>query len=276
MNSLMRRFLLGWTCCALLTLSAPGFAQTPAQADDILLKAFQHDGGTDTIARITFTFTPSKAPGFTYYMAWKRYTQGDILSKILMFKESPPEGRGTGYLSTFYKPQVNKADEEWLYMPELRMTRKLSHTTQKSEKEEEYAPSELRQYDLEPRDPTLDSSQLLRTEALDEVECYVIESIPRPHPPTIYPYTKVIRWISRDNHLPLRIDHYGEDEQLIKRQTLTWRKIKNVWVWDEVIGENLRTGAKTTLKMSDVRVNLGLPEMLFSKRSLERGASAMP
>jgi len=242
-------------------------------ADAIMQKSYAVYSGDDSLSRITFTFQEKGFPEkkLVYTMAWKRFTQGEYESKVMMFREFPPDAKGVSYMGFFYTPNPSRNDDEWMYLPELRMVRKLSHSGPKHAKQEEFAPSELRQYDLMPRHPEYDTQQLIGTEKLGDVDCYVIQSTPKPNGAEAYPYSKVVKWISKDNFLPLRVEYYNEHGKLHKQQVAQWKKIGNAWVWEEVKGINTLTGNKTTLTVSDVRINVGLTDASFSKRTMQLG-----
>lgn len=246
-------------------------------ADDIVKKSFAVDGGDDSLSRISFIFQENGQPErrLTYFMAWKKFKgAGDIDSKVIMFREFPPDAKGVSYMGFFYRPELNRNDEEWLYLPELRLVRKLSHSGPKHAKEEEFAKSELRQYDLVSRDPGADGHQLLRSEVLEGVDCYVIESTPKGRG-DYYPYSKAIKWIAKDGFLPLRSDYHDEKGKLLKQQTFKWKRAGDAWVWEEVTAENVQTGNKTTLRISDIRVNVGLTDDAFTKRVMQVGVEGV-
>ncbi len=242
-------------------------------ADAIMQKSYAVYSGDDSLSRITFTFQEKGFPEkkLVYTMAWKHFTQGEYEAKVMMFREFPPDAKGVSYMGFFYTPNPSRNDDEWVYLPELRMVRKLSHSGPKHAKQEEFAPSELRQYDLMPRHPEYDTQQLIGTEKLGDVDCYIIQGIPKPNAEEAYPYSKVVKWISKDNFLPLRVDYYNEHGKMHKQQMTKWKKIGNAWMWEEVKGINMLSGNKTTLTVSDVRINVGLTDESFSKRTMQLG-----
>ena len=242
-------------------------------ADVIMQKSYAVYSGDDSLSRITFSFQEKDVPEkkLVYTMAWKRFTEGEYEAKVMMFREFPPDAKGVSYMGFFYTPNPSRNDEEWVYLPELRMVRKLSHTGPKHAKQEEFAPSELRQYDLMPRHPEYDTQQLIGSEKVANVDCYVIQSIPKPNAEEAYPYSKVVKWISKDNFLPLRVDYYNEHGKLFKQQVTKWKKIGKAWVWEEVKGGNTFTGNQTILTVSDIKINVGLTDESFSKRAMQLG-----
>lgn len=243
-------------------------------ADVIMKKTFEVYGGDDSLSKITFIFQEKGEPEkkLIYSMAWKKFKgAGEVDTKVMMFRDFPPDAKGVSYLGIFYKPEFNKNDDEWLYLPELRMVRRLSHTGPKHAKEEEFSKSELRQFDLVPRNPDDDMHKLLPSAAMEGVDCHVIESIPKKGGAEVYPYGKVVRWVSKDNFLPLRIDYYDEYNKLQKQQFTKWKKMNDAWVWEEVVGTNVQTGNKTLLTITGIKLNVGLTDESFSKRAMQLG-----
>ena len=267
-----------WVACLVHGAQADELHADPS-ADAIMQKSYTVYSGDDSLSRITFTFQEQGMPEkkLVYTMAWKRFTEGEYEAKVIMFREFPPDARGVSYMGFFYMPHPSRNDDEWIYLPELRMVRKLSHSGPRHAKQEEFAPSELRQYDLMPRHPEYDINRLVGTEKLGNVDCYIIESTPRPGAEEYYPYGKVVKWISKDNFLPIRADYYAdaqgstENGKLYKQQMTQWKKISDAWVWEEVRAINTLTGNKTTLSVSDVRINVGLTDASFSKRAMQLG-----
>lgn len=268
---------LSATFVVFLCFFAMGVQADELSADAIMQKSYTVYSGDDSLSRITFIFQEKGVPEkkLIYTMAWKRFTEGEYEAKVMMFREFPPDAKGVAYMGFFYTPNPSRNDDEWLYLPELRMVRKLSHSGPKHAKQEEFAPSELRQYDLMPRHPEYDTHQLLGAERIGGVDCYVIQSVPKSNAEEYYPYSKTVKWISKDNFLPLRVDYYNEHGKATKQQTSKWKKIGNAWMWEEVVGVNVLTANKTTLIVSDIRVNVGLTDASFSKRTMQLGIEGL-
>ena len=47
------------------------------------------------------------------------------------------------------------------------------------------------------------------------------------------------------------------------------------WVWQKVVIVNVQTGSQTTLNLTDIQVNQGLKESLFTERMMQQGAAAL-
>jgi len=274
------------TAVALITwvLVAPSTALAQPSADEIINKSLEVYGGDNSLSTLTFSFQESNEieRKLVYRMLWKDYKGKDGLStKMIFFKEFPPDDKGIAYMSWIYRPDMNQDDDEWLYLPELRSVRKLSKKIDshhegrhQHDKDDEFAKSVLHRPHLVPRPVYLDRHQLLRTEDLDGKNFYVIERIPKKHTDD-FPYSKTINWISADNYLLTKIDYYDTGGKVVIHQRINWQKIADAWVWDKVEATDVETGNNTTLTVSDVRVNIGIDDEAFTKRVMKLGIDSL-
>ena len=247
-------------------------------AEEIVGKAYAINGGDDSTSRLTFDL--HKADGserkLVYTMAWKKYPPGsDVSNKVIFFNEYPPDDKGKSYM-IWVSADRQKQDDEWMYLPELRMVRKITHdqSHRHKDKEDDFARSILTQTNLVPRNPELDQHKLLHEEPLNGHNDYVVESVPK-RVDKLYPYSKTRRWISKDNFLPERIDYYGENGKVELQQTFKWKNIGDAWVWEQVVAVSPSTGDKTVLDISDIRLNNHLSDEVFSSRSMRLGKDSL-
>jgi len=245
-------------------------------AADIVTKSSEIEGGDDSMSRLSFTL--ERADGaerkLIYTMVWKEYAGRDhVDDKVIFFSEYPPDAKGKSFMVWVYD---NKKDDEWMYLPGLRMVRKMvpgEHHGHHDE-DDDFSHSVLTQVDLMPRDPDLDTHTRLQDEALGGHRDYVVESIPKKISED-YPYQKTRRWITRDNFLPERIDYFAPSGELIKRQTIKWKRLGRAWVWEQVVGENLITHERTVLDISAIKLNSGFKDEVFSARTLRLGKDSI-
>jgi hypothetical protein len=257
---------------------APHVTLAEPTAAEIVTKSYEINGGEDSISRLTFTF--SKADGtekkLVYTMAWKKYpSDNDVHDKVIFFSEYPPDDNGKSYM-IWVSANREKQDDEWMYLPELRMVRKVTHNEshRHSDKEDDFAHSVLTQVNLVPRRPGLDNHSLIDEENVDGHSDYVIESVPKQASKS-FPYQKIRRWITEKDFLCERIDYYGETGEVTIRQGIQWKKIGDAWVWQKVVGSNLQTNDRTELDISDIRVNNGFKDEVFTARSLRLGKDSI-
>ncbi len=243
-------------------------------ATEIVTKAHDVAGGDDSISRLTFTFQkPDGAEKkLIYTMVWKEYGgKDDIDDKVIFFSDYPPDDKGKSFMTWVYG---NKKADEWMYLPELRMVRKVTHSEHHhhDNEEDDFAHSVLTHIDLVPREPGLDDHALVHEGVAEGV--YLVESIPKQVSKD-FTYQKTRRWISKDHFLLERIDYYGKSGEVEKRQTTKWKKIGEAWVWEQVVGEDLKTKARTVLDISDIRLNNDLKDEVFSARTLRLGKDSI-
>lgn len=278
-------------CLMLPLISAPVCAQEAPDAEDaasLMQRAYEVSGGNDSFSRIRFhfEFDRGRSSSATLVMAFRRGS-GDVDYRVIMFSESPPDHKDTGFLGVFYRPGAGKEDEMWLYLPELRSTRRLTHSQpshahdhghdmtghmRHGESPDEFSVSELDHEELMPRWPGLDDHRLIALEDYEGRLAWKIESTPRD--PATSVYGRRVHWVDREHALLLRIEYHEPGGRHVKTQTQQWRSHGGDWLWERVVAINHLNGNRTVLEQSDVRVNAGLPDELFSRRVLSRGAGS--
>jgi hypothetical protein len=261
---------------------------TAMGADTIMQRAYELYGGDDAFSRLYFhfEFDQGRTSTVSLVMGFKRdAADGAADYRVIMFNESPPDRKDTGFLGIFYRPDAGREDEMWLYLPELRSTRRLTHAHPQRDHDhghighlrhgadsDEFSISELDHEELMPRWPGLDRHRLLGVEDHEGQPAYRIESTPRD--PASSAYGKRVQWIDREDALLVRIEYHDPAGRLVKTQTQSWRRHGEAWVWERVVAVNHASGNRTVLEQADVLVNLGLPDELFSRRVLGRGAKS--
>jgi hypothetical protein len=253
---------------------APSAVLAEPSAAEIVNRSNEVDGGNDSISRLTFTF--HKANGsekkLVYTMAWKKYSgASDIHDKVIFFSEYPLYDVGKSYM-IWVSANSEKQDDEWMYLPELRMVRKVTHdeSHHHSDKEDDFAQSVLMQINLVPRKPDLDNHSLFGKDTVDGHDDYVVDSIPKQASKN-FPYQKTRRWISVSDFLCERIDYYDGAGNPAMSQTIQWKKVGNAWVWERVVGTNLKSEDRTVLDISDIHINNNLTNEMFSARTMRLG-----
>ena len=204
-----------------------------------------------------------------YRRYWKNYGgKGKIVDKMILFTEFPPDAKGTGFMRWSYVPEAGKNAEQWLYLPSLNSIRRVSVR----DPGDSFLGSDLTYQDISLRRVDQDEHRLLREETKNGKSFFVVESIPKEKDPL---YSKVISWYE---HAPdwadcnkSRIEYYDAGGALLKVQKLKWQKVNGAWVWDEVTVDNIKTGHSSIFRVSDVEVNVGLKDRLFTERTLRRG-----
>ena len=248
------------------------FSQGDQLTADEIIKLAKKFPGNDQRSKITFKI--KKDDGTERKMIavrfWKNYGgKNGIDSKTLIFNEYPPEQRGSAFMSWAYRAEAGKPDEQWIYIPFIRKVQKIP-----GKSDESFQGSDLKASDMTPRDILLDKHTLVREETIENQDYYVIKSEPK-NPSLDYPYSKVVKWITTDNFLNERLYYYPSEGSLLKKQVISWKKVNEIWVWEKVVMTNVVTSSQTVLTFSNVRINSGLSDSIFSERVMKAGLASV-
>jgi hypothetical protein len=76
-----------------------------------------------------------------------------------------------------------------------------------------------------------------------------------------------VMYINKSQYTAEKIEYYVKTE-MQKFALYNYRKVSDVWVADEVSMEDVKKQHKTTLKMTNIKINQGLDDSLFALESL--------
>jgi hypothetical protein len=203
-----------------------------------------------------------------YLRYWKDYKGADgVADKMLLFTLYPPEAKGSTFMRVAYA-QRDKPVDQWIYLPALKKIRRVSIR----DPGDSFLNSNLTYADVSQRALEDDDHKYLGTKQEDDSVFYVVESTPKEANPV---YGKRIFWFLKtdnwDECVNTRIDYYDNSGELIKDQLIKWQRIGNAWVWDRVVVQSRRTGSRSDFQLSEIKINAGVDDDLFTARSLERG-----
>lgn len=209
-----------------------------------------------------------------YLRIWKDYKGiNNILDKMLLFTQYPPDAQGAAFLRVTYASDLKKAADQWIYLPVLRKIRRVSIRDQG----DSFLNSELTYADVTQRSVDEDIHKLLDVKELGGMQFYVVESTPKESSPL---YSKRIQWFNKtpdwEDCSNVRIDYYNPKGALLKEQFIKWQRVGRAWVWDRVLVRNVQTLHASVFLITDVKINTGITDNVFSERTLRIGPSALP
>lgn len=223
--------------------------------------------------RGTFTVTLRDRDGrikrSEYLRFWKDYKGADGVSdKMLLFTTFPPDARGSAFMRVAYAPGLDRPVDQWIYLPLLKKIRRVTIR----DPGDSFLNSNLTYADVSQRPLEADEHRYVGETTIDEVTFHVVESTPKEKRPL---YGKRVFWFLKtdnwDDCVTSRIDYYDGSGELIKDQFIKWQKINGAWIWERVLVRSRLTESASVFELSDMHVNTGLEDELFSARSLERG-----
>ncbi len=254
------------TAIVLAIIFAGGFtAQLFAQemtAREIIEKVYNRPEGDDQTSNLTMTLINKS--GKQRVRKIKQFTKdmGDV-EKSIMFFQSPADVKNTSFMSWSYDSE--KSDDQWIYLPALKKTKRISSDS----KSDYFMGSDFTYDDLGDRKPDADVHTLLRSETIDGVDYYVVESVSKEED---YMYSKTITWIRKDNFIGLKKEFYDEDEDLLKILSIKeFKEISGILVITNSEMKNVQKDHTTTMELSNIEINTNLPASKFSERMMMRG-----
>lgn len=132
------------------------------------------------------------------------------LTKTITLFLEPASVKNTRFLTV---QNESRNDDQWIYLPALRKVKRIVS----SEKNGSFMGSDFSYSDMSYSDDTINSSThtLLREEYLNEIECYVVESIPDENSSSSY--GKEISWVDKKTWLTPKVEFYGADRTTLAK-----------------------------------------------------------
>lgn len=262
-----------------LTLGLAAFpcvgAETDQQitADEVVQHCNYKYPGEDQKARMTI-IKQDKAGNEkkeVYERLWKDYKGKDnIVEKMLMFTEYPPDSLGAGFLRVAYAPNSDKIEDQWIYLPSLKKMRRVSVR----DPGDAFLGTDLTYADISGRRVDEDVHTIVKTlKRGNNEDIIAVESVPKDKSHALY--GKVVSWFVKGNDWGSchkeQVDYFDTQGEPLKQQTITWQRVGDAWLWNEVKVQNVRTGHSSIFRVTDAQVNVGLTDDTFSQRNLSRG-----
>jgi hypothetical protein len=181
---------------------------------------------------------------------------------------SPPDVKGTTSLTIEHS---DKDDDLWIYLPALKKVRRLVASNKKdSFVGTDFSYGDVIGYKVEDW-----THKMLRSEAVDGADCYVIESLPaKPSVMEESGYSKRVGWVRKDNFVPVKGEFYGEDGELLR--TFSAGDVMEVDHANKKFRpmrletKNVQTGHKTIITFDNFKSLVGVKDEVFTPRYMEK------
>ncbi len=194
-------------------------------------------------------------------------------TKQIVFFESPADVRNTGLLTVDYD-EGDKVDDQWLYLPALRKSTRISS----SDKSGSFMGSDLSFADMTGQSPDHYDYKMLDAHAnVGGEACWKIEAAPRtPKAKEETGYVRSQVWISKRMLLPIQARHWlreGKKQKIMK--FATFKQVDGIWFGHKLSARTLQgqtTLSTTVLSFSAVSFgNSDVTDETFTQRRLEQG-----
>lgn len=233
-------------------------AQTGREiADKVYNRSVPANGESDM--KMTLINAKGKERQRFLHQYFKDY--GDI-EKSTMFFKSPADVKNTSFMN--YSYDDDRDDDQWLYLPALKKVKRISGGS----KDDYFMGSDFTYEDMEKRNPNKDAHKLLKTETLEGETCYVVESTPKEEGQ----YSKRVAWVIKDKWIPLKIEFYDEDEDLLKVLSITkYEELQGYWIITTQLMENVQREHKTVIGLTNIKIENGIGDAYFTQRAMAKG-----
>jgi len=157
----------------------------------------------------------------------------------------------------------DRADDRWLFIPSIKMVKRIAASDARAA----FVGSDYTYEDISGRHPNNDNSELLADEELNGRKVWVVKNTPKE---AVDDYSWRKTWVDQETHLVLKESYYDEDGTEVRRFTTDeYKKVGDFWVGIAGTMENIELDHKTTVRFSDVQLNVGVPDSVFTERSLK-------
>ncbi len=246
---------------AVLLLSAPAHASGDLTADEIVARAniamfYQGDD-----RRVETRMLITDAQGRTQrrqFKALRRDVEDGGDQEMLVVFSHPSDIRGTTYL---VQKHPGRDDDRWLFLPGLDLVKRISA----GDKRTSFVGSHSFYEDVSGRWLEDDNHELLE----GTNQHYVLRHVPKD--PQAVEFADYTTWIDRETFIPMKTEYRkpgGEVYRLVEvLEVGEFQDIPTVTYWRI---SDLESGGKTEIKLRWAEYDQGLPESIFSEKSLRK------
>lgn len=182
--------------------------------------------------------------------------------KRLIVISHPPDVKGT--VSLTYSHGLDP-DDQWLYLPALRRTKRLSAR----DKTGSFIGSEFTFEDLGSYEVKKYSYTWLRDEEIDGHDCYVREDVPQY---AYAGYARLENWIDKENLRSRKIVYYDLKNRPLKElRFYDFQQYEGqYWRPDQVVMTNIKNGNVSTIDWRNYQFGTGLTDRNFLPTRLQQ------
>ncbi|NOR27276.1 MAG: outer membrane lipoprotein-sorting protein [Lutibacter sp.] len=195
----------------------------------------------------------------------------DEEKRLAIFYLTPSSVKGTAFL-TFDYPEASKDDDQWLYLPALRKTRRISAAN----RGDYFLGTDLTYEDikLETRISREDYNyKTIGKETIDGNECFIIEGTPKTKAiAKELGYGKVKLWVDSKLWMLRKADSWDVAGNYLKTVVISdIREVQGIWTYHTIEVKNHKTSHETKFIASDIDYETVLGDHYFTKEALING-----
>jgi hypothetical protein len=253
-----------------LGLAVSAAAESLPDADQVMAAVDARDEGETQRSTIVFELTDRRGKTRVQETVALRKYFGEDKKQVLFYLE-PSNVRGTGFLTYDYA-EPKRDDDQWLYLPALRKTRRISA----SDRGDYFLGTDLTYEDLKRQGKVTLEDWTFRSvgrETVDGVETVVIEGLPASEDVAAELGYGRARWyVNTANHTILKSENWDVQGNALKSARFAdIRQVKGIWTTHDIEVVNHKTGHRTHLQLADVDYGVEVDDSTLEERALPRG-----
>jgi hypothetical protein len=190
-------------------------------------------------------------------------------TKTLNLIIAPASEAGMAFLQTDYGDDQHDS-QQWLYLPALKKLKRIVSATDNGAKTGSVFGSEIAYEDIEKRHLADNTYQLLAANSkFGQYNTWTIKSTPTPAFAAKTSYSYVIAYIDKTSLIPVKIELYKHQEQLVK--TIYHRKLikhQGIWLARKMLVINHSNQRMSQLSINKYALDIPLADALLGKRAL--------
>jgi outer membrane lipoprotein-sorting protein len=224
-------------------------------ATEIIVKANDLRYGETSEGSMDMTLV---RPTWTRSISMKMWTKGTDYSMVLI--TAPAKEKGQVFMK--------RKTEMWNWIPRISRMIKLPPSAMS----QGWMGSDYTNDDMMNEGSLVNkfNHKILRTEKFEDMDCFVIESVPKEGDDVIW--GKKLSWISKNDFFTLKTESYDEDMYLVKTEiaseikTFAGKRLPSKF---EIIPED-NPGNKTIVVLRDIVFDKPIEESFFSQQNMKR------
>jgi len=266
----MRRTMTGLLLLAVLA-SAPARADAPLPSgDEIARRINARDEGRQVSRTLVMELVDRRGEVRTREVRSFRKYFGEEKRSILFYR-TPKNLKDTAFLTWDY-PEATRDDDQWLYLPALRKSRRISG----ADRGGAFLGTDFSYEDVkkETRVGIDDYTRTtLRREAVDGHPCFVVEHVPVSEDIAgELGYGRVLTWVDAELWIVRKAEYWDEAGAPLKTVLVSpIEAIDGIWTPRRLEALNHKTGHRSVFRFEEVDYGAELPDDLFTEAALQRG-----
>lgn len=149
-------------------------------------------------------------------------------------------------------------DAVYLYLPMFKKPKKITNMAESNK----FNKSD---FSLEDSDDKTYSERYVPKLITSDADTYILNLVPKKSGGT---YSRLLATINKHHYYPERIEYFDQNGHKLKVATYTFKKIGKTWVATEVAMENVVKNHKTRFIMTNIKINTGLKDELFTPEKM--------